>query len=328
MSGRSFHVYLTSNARTTRENNETGSFTVDLHESIDLGGCENDWRVGVREAFIPSDWTNISDCHFQVVHKDGEPKADRKLVKLEYEENARALVYSASGIEPDSEVLRERNKHVKDEDETMEEEAAERDVRMAWPPLGFHTETKRVDDGRYSLKSFIKAFNKQTKNSKEDKGANHFNTTIGYDDSERDVNVNVEPNEAIWFTNDRIRKMLGFADKNHGLIVNETGHRLKVDLPFQPKFNANVECGYIYSDIVQTTTMSDTSVPILRILKLEYSEDKLMNMIYHRFDPPLFVKVGPRFISSIQIEIRDSLGKIIQFNSGDIILVLEFRLFT
>ena len=80
---------------------------------------------------------------------------------------------------------------------------------------------------------------------------------------------------------------------------------------------------YVYApNLVANTVIGDTYGPLLRIVNVRSSNEKVTEIIY---SPENFVQVLSKHISEIRIEILSDAGRPIEFNSGNCILTLHFK---
>lgn len=108
--------------------------------------------------------------------------------------------------------------------------------------------------------------------------------------------------------------MLGFKETifQSGTIVGE--------YPIQ--LHAGITEIFIYSDVIQSVHVGDTTSPLLRIIPC-MNEHK--EQIVKFYDRPLYVPMRKKFIESIAIELRSSTGDKITFTGGKTYVVLSFR---
>ena len=81
---------------------------------------------------------------------------------------------------------------------------------------------------------------------------------------------------------------------------------------------------YVYTDIIEDQIVGDQLVPLLRNI---ITHKKFNHPVSHEFENPHYVRVNKSFISSINIDIRDTLGNNIQFSEkySQVICKLHFR---
>jgi hypothetical protein len=79
---------------------------------------------------------------------------------------------------------------------------------------------------------------------------------------------------------------------------------------------------YVYCDILEHVPVGDTKAPLLRIVDAggEHGE-----MLYKSFDNLLYMPLQKKNFDSIEIDIRNSFGEPIAFESGQLVATLHFR---
>lgn len=98
------------------------------------------------------------------------------------------------------------------------------------------------------------------------------------------------------------------------------GYSQKSNYPFD--FSQNLNFMFIYSNIIKYTFVGNNFVPLLRCIPLHYTNDPQTHI---KFDLPFYFSLDKNIIEYIDIEIRSSLGDLLKFDSGEIILTLHFR---
>jgi hypothetical protein len=79
---------------------------------------------------------------------------------------------------------------------------------------------------------------------------------------------------------------------------------------------------YIYCDILENVPVGDTLAPLLRTVDAEAPRG---NIIHKNFDRPRHLPIQRKNFSSLEIDIRDGLGRPIPFESGTVIVTLHFK---
>jgi hypothetical protein len=80
---------------------------------------------------------------------------------------------------------------------------------------------------------------------------------------------------------------------------------------------------YVYCDILEHVPVGDTNAPLLRIVDTHGING---DMQYRSFEHPRYVPLQKKHFDSVEIDIRDSFGAPIPFESGQVIVTLHFRL--
>ena len=113
-----------------------------------------------------------------------------------------------------------------------------------------------------------------------------------------------------------LNSMLGFEGKEL--------KREKNKAKYQPDLYNNSHTLFIYCNIVQESFISNIKSQLLRIFPLEkFDDEKQMKSI--TFNPIIFRPLRVGVFDSINIEIRDSIGNLVIFESGCITLTLMLR---
>lgn len=86
--------------------------------------------------------------------------------------------------------------------------------------------------------------------------------------------------------------------------------------------NANIHSMFIYTDIVRETLVGNIYAPLLRNVNVVPKND---TYVQRSFDHIHYMKLNSNRINNIEIKICDSLGELIKFNFGDIIIKIHFR---
>ena len=80
----------------------------------------------------------------------------------------------------------------------------------------------------------------------------------------------------------------------------------------------------MYTDIIKEQFVGGTSAPLLRIINLtrEINNEEYTSKI---FDSLYFAPLKSSHFDSINIRINDDTGKLINFEYGKVVVILEFR---
>ena len=84
----------------------------------------------------------------------------------------------------------------------------------------------------------------------------------------------------------------------------------------------SIESIYIYSDIVENQYVGDYKVPLLRVVPVR---SNFGEMDWIHYDKPHYMRLSRENINNIEINIRDSTGEFVSFESGKVIVTLVFR---
>lgn len=85
---------------------------------------------------------------------------------------------------------------------------------------------------------------------------------------------------------------------------------------------------YIYSDIVSPTIVGQSKVQILQIITISYILEEKNNLSVlnrYTFENPIYFPIIKNNFDIIEIEIRNDIGNLVQFESGKTLLIIHFR---
>lgn len=92
---------------------------------------------------------------------------------------------------------------------------------------------------------------------------------------------------------------------------------------FPPELRGGIDCMFVYApNLVEPTIIGNTLAPLLRIVKVKGKQGQ---MVEETLLNPEYRRVIDKQISEISVEIRDNSGRLIPFQSGDLIAILNFR---
>ena len=116
--------------------------------------------------------------------------------------------------------------------------------------------------------------------------------------------------------NEHLSRMLGFEESY--LIRKNTYGSFPVDI------HRGFYTLYVYSDIVSTQYVGDTLAPLLRTVEVDHTT--IGGMVCKTYNSPHYVPVKLRDIETIKIDLRLDSGKMLPFESGQVICKVHFRL--
>lgn len=131
----------------------------------------------------------------------------------------------------------------------------------------------------------------------------------------RKLVINCSNSASIQF-NKSLSRMLGFED--NVLIQKDTHSSFPVDI------HRGFYSLYVYSDIVSSQYVGDTLAPLLRTVEMDHST--VGGMVCKTYNSPHYVPVKLRDIETIKIDLRLDSGKLLPFESGQVICKVHFRL--
>jgi hypothetical protein len=123
-------------------------------------------------------------------------------------------------------------------------------------------------------------------------------------------------NVKIAFTGKDVARVLGFGSDE------DTAWAERIESTNVAQFLQDFSALYCYSDIVEFQYVGDTRAQLLRIVPVS---GRTGQVVYHHFDSPIYLKVTRSVIQSIEVEIRQDTGALVEFSYGKVVLVLHFR---
>ena len=83
---------------------------------------------------------------------------------------------------------------------------------------------------------------------------------------------------------------------------------------------------YVYCDVLECIPVGDTMAPLLRIVEAYGSNgEETQKMTHIQYDQPRYFPVQKKAFDSIELDIRDDAGESIPFDTGQLIVTLNFR---
>jgi hypothetical protein len=136
---------------------------------------------------------------------------------------------------------------------------------------------------------------------------------ITYNKHNRCIYVTMQPDSAIRFSK-KLAMLLGF---NSQMLESTSiiGDR-PVDI------EGGLHALYVYCDVLECVAVGDTMAPLLRIVTVKGTRGE---MSYVQYDQPRYIPLQKKAFDSIEIDIRDDIGKPIPFDAGKLIVTLHFR---
>ena len=140
-----------------------------------------------------------------------------------------------------------------------------------------------------------------------------------YNDVNRRVYCSIPPNMTLKFSKE-MTTLLGMRqqtmtnnDKDTTLVK---GHNVS-------DITAGIQNLHIYCDVLEMTPLGDSLVPLLRIVPV--SDEKYGSNVTKYYESPRYVPLQKKQFDSIEIDIRDSFGEKIAFETGQVIVTLHFK---
>ena len=79
---------------------------------------------------------------------------------------------------------------------------------------------------------------------------------------------------------------------------------------------------YVYSDVIQTNLVGDSSVPLLSVVPLH---GVFGEMAFKQYSSPLYTTLAKHAFSTIEMYITDSAGRSLPFSSGKLTVFVHFK---
>ena len=124
------------------------------------------------------------------------------------------------------------------------------------------------------------------------------------------------------------------ASMTHSPILGQIlGHEGKVEIrrlsksPYYPDVQRGMHNFFVYSDIVEPSLIGDTAAPLLRIIKADPTENSEEHggLAHYTCQKPFYHPVAKANFQTLEMNIRDELGRNVAFEGGKVIATLHFR---
>ena len=122
--------------------------------------------------------------------------------------------------------------------------------------------------------------------------------------------------KSVWVSS-ALRALLGFGDRQWFEQQSEEAQRY-------PDMTGGISMLYLYSDICRSRIVSNTTAPLLRAVAVP-NDVKHGERAVVSFTNPEYVQVDGGEYDLIHIKIRNALGDIVNFTSGEVVITLHFR---
>ena len=147
----------------------------------------------------------------------------------------------------------------------------------------------------------------------------HTNTEINVI-HERKIEVSIDKFCELIFSEDLI-DILGIKESDREVFTNMSGGELRQAINVKPVYDIR-QTFYIYCDILENVAVGDTLAPLLRTIDVEGERG---TMIHRNFDQPRYLPVQKKNFDTLEILIKDGLGREVPFDKGSLIVTLHFR---
>lgn len=116
-------------------------------------------------------------------------------------------------------------------------------------------------------------------------------------------------------------RLLGFTEEMYRKHVIE--QQLHIFSPFTSDEFSGSHLAYIYTDVTAPQIVGDIETTLLRSCVVR--NDHESNTFSEKFTLPYYLPVPKNRIQTIDVSIRDQIGRKIKFGSGTVILILHFK---
>lgn len=194
-----------------------------------------------------------------------------------------------------------------------------------------------IPEGRYtSVEQLVDALNTAL-NSMIPNGYEYFN--LSYNTLTRKVTYNIDvrnttssqshPRVIGTSFSKGVSNILGFQDIIDRKIYPEARFMQNVD-EFTGQLVADLNKGihslYVYSDIIEPCPVGDTRVPLLRVVPIEEPSNSTSTMqCSQSFTRVHYHPLRHRHITHVEIDIKDSIGRPVSFERGELMVTLHVR---
>jgi len=313
-----FTVFLPSNTDTKidylNKSNTPAKFTIPLKDSLRL---RHGWEVAIKEIFFPNLWFNIYKPFNKFIISVGnyyEEENESTTATESDEENKgrkkRKVERNDSNSDDEQDLMAmyiSNDKHVVNEDRHINN-------HRAW--------LIKIPPGRYSVKEFCEYFNRYC----PEKSSNGFQGQLLFNNSTGKLYFYLKPGEMVKIRHARLQKILGMIKKNFVANFKKQGEEFSISAMDQiAQFNCNLKHMFVYTNFIEYSAVGSTLAPLLRVINMPDKKTDDISVNHETFFDSQYFKVSKRVIPSIEIELRDSLGELIQFPLGEVFIVLKFR---
>ena len=343
--GNEFQVALPSNVRGPKSNT-TGSYETTLAHPLDLPGT---WEVGLIDITFPHTWLNLNN---EIVVGISVAFADHEVVDenedIIGELNSMELVKALRNV--GSYYRNQIINRVRTNDRWISRHSKLR--------INFKVrKTFGIIPNKYKLKELLEKLQTEIRSV----GLGLQNTRVLYDrDTDR---VTITGNQRKFmissYNKNSLLPMLGFAnqittnkqemEERENCILDSENiqcvplteeEQLYVESPGfvvvdyiiieregtveanLPPILGRINEIFVYTDIIDTVLVGNSQVPMLGYFPVQ---SKWGDQAYWNFNPPYYVRVKDKNISTISIRLCDKTGETINFEFGDVSCRLNFR---
>lgn len=288
------HFYLTLPSNSSEQyypDNTLTRFTTRLHSTLELEGS---WEVGLSEIIFPSSWITLDKkaCKFSVMCE--------QFPYLNYEfmpEDLLEKLYIPQG-------------HYESVEKIVE--AINNEIDTTFEKIPKPDNNPRVDD--YHGNFYTHGV--------------HTRVLVGefpklkYDKLKQKVRFTISRLTGIAFS-PVLANVLGLSSSQNPLFNDdEYEDVMKIFGERACDLTAGINSLYVYCDVIEHVPVGDTKVPLLRIVDAKGPAHEIIHTIYEN---PRYIPLQKKNFDSIEIDIRDCFGEKISFESGQVVVVLDFQ---
>lgn len=279
--------------------NTLTNFTTKLHNEISL---KDEWEMGLAEIIFPKRLLNVDENqHVTLIRylssqQPSTPSSTECLnfmvkypVKAKYYANVEELAYE----------LNNAMRGIKDPANVV---------------VADDVGEKIFDTLRYMLQNGL-----FTGGKNDSQLASTELPTFSYSQYEKKVRVELPPFTEIILSAD-LRQIMGFNLKER--ICNLTDVKKVCESAEEIRLDPNRQTFFIYCDVLENVPVGDTVAPLLRTIDVEGERG---TMIHRNFEQPRYLPIQKKNFDSVQIDIRDGLGRPIPFEGDTLIVTLHLR---
>lgn len=164
-----------------------------------------------------------------------------------------------------------------------------------------------IDSGYYKGEKFlVNAINS---------AINENDISVRFSPSSRRVKMEIPQSTTLHFT-EPLSSMLGIG---YGRVV--CTHSMGRGVT-QMDMSRGIDTLYVYSDIIQTKLVGDTSAPLLAVVPITGTYG---DMAFKEYTNPVYTPLSKNIFSTIEVYIRDSASRPLPFLFGKVTLQLHFK---
>lgn len=123
---------------------------------------------------------------------------------------------------------------------------------------------------------------------------------------------------------EKLAKILGFEEDERDF----TNYDVEIETigsVNRPDINTDLQCLFVYCDVLESVAVGDTRVKLLRIVKADDTSPNTSSVVLKVYEKPIYVPLQTKHFDTIEIDIRDVYGKKFPLVGGEVITTLHFR---